>query len=115
MVLLTILTGTGISYAQLICSDLPPKRLNGYISIGNELATATLVLGVAYTSGIDILRTTGSWHIGGNALVNQVVLDLLGKPKERLVHVGVGLGRRLDIAHAKLIGKFLSLLGSNDL
>lgn len=64
---------------------------------------------------VERLCAGGAGCVRGDALVNEVVLDLLRKLEERIVHVRVRLGRRLDVGETELVGEVLRLLGRDRL
>ena len=92
--------------------DLP--RSYRYICLPS-VALAASALGLSVRRAVKSLRAIRARHIGCDALVNEMVLDLLCQLKEGLVDISVRLGGCLDVLHAQFFCKCLALLFSDDL
>lgn len=92
--------------------DLP--RSYRYICLLSRALAAT-ALGLSVRRAVKSLCAIRAGHIGCDALVNKMILDLLCQLKEGLVDVGVRLGGRLDVLHAQFFCKCFALLFSDDL
>ena len=80
-----------------------------------SVALAASALGLSVRRAVKSLCAIRAGHIGCDALVNKMILDLLCQLKEGLVDVGVRLGGRLDVLHAQFFCKCFALLFSDDL